>query len=65
MATLFEYITKDKKSLAEYLLKCCDNPISDLNQDMCDFCAISDTEQECNECHCIDAIVKWLDSEVN
>lgn len=65
MATLFEKITKDKKSLADYLLKCCDNPISELNEDMCDFCDKYDTEQACDEDSCINAIIKGLDSEVN
>lgn len=65
MATLFEKITKDKESLAEYLLKCCDNPIYEVNEDMCDFCDKYDSGQDCNECSCIKAIIKGLDSEVN
>lgn len=64
MATLFEKITKDKKSLAEYLLRCCDNPLFEVNQDMCDFCDNCDGERECDECSCLNAIIKGLDSEV-
>lgn len=64
MATLFEKITKDKKALADYLLKCCDNPLSELNEDMCDFCDKPD-ERACDEDSCLNAIIKGLDSEVN
>lgn len=61
--TLFEKITKDKKSLAEYLLKCCDNPLFEVNEDMCDFCD-KDDGSECDDCSCMKAIIKGLDSEV-
>ena len=61
--TLFEKITKDKKSLAEYLVKCCDNPLYECNEDMCDFC--DNYDSKCNEDNCINAIIKGLDSEAN
>lgn len=35
--TLFEKITQNKETLAEYLLQSCDNPLSETNEDMCDF----------------------------
>lgn len=65
MATLFEIITKDKETLAEYLLKCCDNPICEVNEDMCDFCDKCDSDQQCDKDSCLNAIIKGLDSEVN
>ena len=62
MGTLFEKITANKETLAEYLLKSCDNPISECDQDMCDFC---DDCDDCTEERCLSAIVKALDSQVN
>ena len=61
--TLFEKITKDKETLAEYLLKCCDNPMCECNQDMCDFCEIQDGHQ-CSDDYCLKALVKGLGNEV-
>ena len=66
MATLFEKITASKETLAEYLLKSCDNPISERNEDMCDFCELSDISN-CDDCtkeRCLNAIIKGLDSQV-
>lgn len=66
MATLFAKITESKESLAEYLLKACDNPIYECNEDMCDFCELYDIpNHECDEERCLSAIIKGLDSEVN
>lgn len=66
MATLFEKITATKESLAEYLLKACDNPLWERNEDMCDFCELSDVKNcDCTEERCLDAIIKALDSQVN
>ena len=42
--TLFEKITQNKEALAEYLLQSCDNPLSETNEDMCDFCDILNTD---------------------
>lgn len=66
MGTLFEKITESKETLAEYLLKSCDNPICERNQDMCDFCELSDVKNcdECIEEKCLNAIIKALDSQV-
>ena len=63
MITLFEKITASKESLAEYLLKSCDNPLFELDQDMCDFCELSDCD-DCTEERCLNAIIKALDSQV-
>ena len=67
MATLFEKITANKETLAEYLLKSCDNPIFECNQDMCDFCELSDIKNcdDCTEERCLNAIIKALDSKVS
>ena len=65
MATLFEKITESKETLAEYLLKACDNPVCERNEDMCDFCELSDISNDCTEERCLNAIVKALDSQVN
>lgn len=67
MSTLFEKITESKETLAEYLLKSCDNPISECSEDMCDFCElsnISNCEFDCTEERCLNAIIKALDSQV-
>ena len=63
MANLFQKITESKEALAEYLLKCCDNPLYECNEDMCDICE-KPADRECNEKDCLNAIVKGLDSEV-
>lgn len=63
--TLFEKITKDKKTLAEYLLKCCDNPLCECDEDMCDFCDLDGSGHECNDDGCLNAIIKGLDSQVD
>lgn len=52
------------EELAEFILKNCDNPISEVNEDMCDFCDNSEGESECDDESCKRAIVKWLQSEV-
>lgn len=62
--TLFEKITQNKESLAEYLLQSCDNPLSETNEDMCDFCDISSNGGQCDDESCKQAILKGLDSEV-
>ena len=62
--TLFEKITKNKESLAEYLLQSCDNPLSETNEYMCDFGDISNTDNQCDDESCKQAILKGLDSEV-
>ena len=67
MGTLFEKITESKETLAEYLLKACDNPIFERNEDMCDFCElsnISNCDCDCTEERCLSAIIKALDSQV-
>ena len=65
MGTLFEKITESKESLAEYLLKACDNPICECNEDMCDFCELSDVKNcDCTEERCLNAIIRALDSQV-
>ncbi|MFW5676317.1 MAG: hypothetical protein ACOCNL_08565 [Acetivibrio ethanolgignens] len=69
MATLFEKITESKESLAKYLLKACDNPLCECDEDMCDFCELYNIpnrgNHDCNEERCLRAIIKGLDSEVN
>lgn len=66
MATLFEKITESKESLAEYLLKSCDNPLFECNEDMCDFCESDNLpNHDCTEERCLSAIIKGLDSEIN
>ena len=65
MGTLFEKITANKETLAEYLLKACDNPLCECDEDMCDFCELSDISNDCTEERCLNAIVKALDSQVN
>ena len=62
--TLFERITQNKEALAEYLLQSCDNPLSETNEGMCDFCDIMREGGQCNEGSCLQAILKGLDSEV-
>ena len=62
--TLFEKITKNKETLAEYLLQSCDNQLSETNEDMCDFCDIMSEGSQCNEESCLLAILKGLDCEV-
>lgn len=62
--TLFEKITQNKEALAEYLLQSCDNPLSETNEGMCDYCNIMRDGGQCNEENCMQAILKGLDSEV-
>ena len=62
--TLFEKITQNKETLAEYLLQSCDNPLSETNEGMCDFCDIMSKGGQCNEENCMQAMLKGLDSEV-
>lgn len=62
--TLFEKLTQSKEILAEYLLKCCDNPLYECNEDMCDFCNKTDKQQCCDQ-YCLDAIMTGLDSKIN
>lgn len=62
MANLFQKITESKETLAAYLLKCCDNPLCECNEDMCEICE-KPADRECNEKDCLNAIVKGLDSE--
>lgn len=50
--------------LAEFILNNCDNPISENNEDICDYCEeYEDKEAECYKEGCKKAIVKWLRSE--
>lgn len=50
--------------LAEFIVKSCDNPMLEKNEDMCDFCdKYEDEKAECNEEECKMAVVKWLKSE--
>lgn len=63
--TLFEKITKNKETLAEYLLQSCDNPLSETNEVMCDFCDIMSEGGQCDENSCLQAILKGLDGEVD
>lgn len=51
--TLFERITQNKEALAEYLLQSCDNPLSETNEGMCDFCDIMSEGGQCNEESCL------------
>ena len=62
--TLFEKITLNKETLAEYLLQSCDYPLSETNEGMCDFCDIMSKGGQCNEENCMQAMLKGLDSEV-
>ena len=66
MGTLFEKITANKETLAEYLLKTCDNPVCECNEDMCDFCELSDIKNcdDCTEEKCLSAIIKALDTDL-
>lgn len=53
------------EELAEFIIKNCDNPISEKNEDMCDYCKkYEDEAAECDKEGCKKAIVKWLQSEV-
>ena len=61
--TLYDQITQSKETLAAYLLKCCDNPLCEVNEDMCNFCDISDT-QPCDSENCLKAIIKGLGREI-
>lgn len=53
------------EELANYIMNNCDNPISEKNNDMCDFCEKYEDElAKCDREGCKKAIVKWLQSEV-
>lgn len=53
------------EELAEFIINNCDNPISEKNEDMCDYCEkYEDEATECDREGCKKAIVKWLQSEV-
>lgn len=52
------------EELAEFIINNCDNPISEKNEDVCEYCEkYEDKEAECDEEGCKKAIVKWLQSE--
>lgn len=53
------------EELAEFILNNCDNPMQEVNEDMCDYCEkYEDEKAECNYDRCKKAIVKWLQLEV-
>ncbi len=53
------------EELAEFIIKNSDNPISEKNEDMCDFCDLADDENGCCfEESCKKAIVRWLRTKV-
>ena len=53
------------EELAEFIINNCDNPISENNEDICDYCEkYEDEAAECDKEGCKKAIVKWLQSEV-
>ena len=54
------------EELAEFIINTCDNPISQKNDDMCDYCEKYEDEKtaECDSDGCKKAIAKWLQSEV-
>ena len=54
------------EELAEFIINNCDNPISQKNDDMCDYCEKYEDEKtaECDSDGCKKAIAKWLQSEV-
>ena len=52
------------EEFAEFWLKHCDNPIMEFNEDICDLCNTYKSRGQCDDEYCKDAIVKWLQSEV-
>ena len=52
------------EEMAEYLLKSCENPMMEVNEEICDFCNIYEEDKRCNDDYCKNAILKWLHSEV-
>ena len=52
------------EEIADFILKNCDNPISEVNEDMCDFCSIFEEDKGCDSDYCKNALLKWLQSEV-
>lgn len=50
--------------IADFILKNCDNPISEVNEDMCNFCNIYEEDKGCDSDYCKNALLKWLQSEV-
>ena len=52
------------EQLAEFILKNCDNPLTENNEDMCDYCpAYSDNDKACAGEYCKNAIMSWLKEE--
>ena len=52
------------EEFAEFWLKSCDNPIMIYNEDICYLCDIYEGSVQCDDEYCKEAIVKWLQSEV-
>ena len=52
------------EEFAEFWLQHCDNPIMEFNEDICDLCDIYESNGQCDDEYCKNAIVKWLQSEV-
>lgn len=52
------------EELAEYLLKSCENPMMEVNEGICDFCNIYEEDKSCNDDCCKNAILKWLQSDI-
>lgn len=53
------------EELAEFIINNCDNPVSENNEDMCDYCEkYEDKAAKCDKESCKKAIVNWLQSEV-
>ena len=53
------------EELAEFIINNCDNPISEKNEDMCDYCEKNDDEAaKCDKEGCKKAIAEWLQSGV-
>lgn len=56
--------TMSDEEFAEFWLKHCDNPIMEFNEDICDLCNTYKSRGQCDDEYCKEAIVKWLQSEV-
>ena len=52
------------EEFAEFWLQHCDNPIMEFNEDICDLCNTYKSRGQCDDEYCKEAIVKWLQSEV-
>lgn len=49
------------EGLAEFIMKNCDNPLHENNEDMCDYCPVySDNAKACEDEDCKNAIIRWL-----